>query len=118
MVDLLFGTVMVINFIKTETSDETNVDVIISSCNKLASSKTGALIVLERNNNLDFLISTGDEMNIKVTQPILESIFFKNSPLHDGAVIIKNNIVVLLPLYFCAKNSTLIAPGLNRLHYL
>jgi DNA integrity scanning protein DisA with diadenylate cyclase activity len=91
-----------LNFLKTETGDETNVDVIISSCNKLASSKTGALIVLERNNNLDFLLSTGDEMNIKVTQPILESIFFKNSPLHDGAVIIKNNIIkatrVVLPV--------------------
>lgn len=41
-------------------------------------------------------------MNIKVTQPILESIFFKNSPLHDGAIIIANNIVkatrVILPV--------------------
>jgi DNA integrity scanning protein DisA with diadenylate cyclase activity len=57
---------------------------------------------LERNNNLDFLISTGDAMNISVTQPIIESIFFKNSPLHDGAIIIENNIVkatrVILPV--------------------
>jgi DNA integrity scanning protein DisA with diadenylate cyclase activity len=63
---------------------------------------TGALIVLERNNNLDFLTGTGDAMNISVTQPIIESIFFKNSPLHDGAVIIENNIVkatrVILPV--------------------
>jgi diadenylate cyclase len=68
----------------------------------MGQSKTGALIVLERNNNLDFLTSTGDEMNIKVTQPIIESIFFKNSPLHDGAVIIENNVVkatrVILPV--------------------
>jgi diadenylate cyclase len=68
----------------------------------MGSSKTGALIVLERNNNLDFLISTGDEMNIQVTQPILESIFFKNSPLHDGAIIIADNIIkatrVILPV--------------------
>ena len=65
-------------------------------------SKTGALIVFERNNNLDFLSSSGDEMNIKVTQPIIESIFFKNSPLHDGAIIVSNNIVkatrVILPV--------------------
>ena len=59
----------------------------------MGNSKTGALIVLERNNNLDFLVITGDEMNIKVTQPIIESIFFKNSPLHDGAVIIKDNTI-------------------------
>ena len=91
-----------LNFLKSETGDETNVDTIVSACNKLAISKTGVLIVLERNNNLDFLISTGDEMNIRVTQPIIESIFFKNSPLHDGAIIIKNNIVkatrVILPV--------------------
>ncbi|CAH8289367.1 uncharacterized protein (TIGR00159 family) [Mariniflexile fucanivorans] len=89
-------------FLKTETSDETNVDAILSACIKMANSKTGALIVFERNNNLDFLTTTGDEMNIKVTQPIIESIFFKNSPLHDGAIIVSNNIVkatrVILPL--------------------
>ena len=91
-----------LKFIKNETGDETNVDVIMSACNKMSMSKTGALIVFERNNNLDFLSSSGDEMNIKVTQPIIESIFFKNSPLHDGAIIINNNIVkatrVILPV--------------------
>lgn len=91
-----------LKFLKTEGTDETNVDAIISACNKMSMSKTGALIVLERNNNLDFLTSTGDEMNIKVTQPIIESIFFKNSPLHDGAIIISNNVVkatrVVLPV--------------------
>lgn len=90
------------SFLKTETVVSTDVDAIISACNKMAMSKTGALIVFERNNNLDFLSSTGDEMNIKVTQPIIESIFFKNSPLHDGAIIIANNIVkatrVILPV--------------------
>jgi len=89
-------------FLKNETETETNVDAIITACNKMGATLTGALIVLERNNNLDFLISTGDEMNINVTQPIIESIFFKNSPLHDGAIIIKNNIVkatrVILPV--------------------
>lgn len=89
-------------FLKTETETKTNVEVIIAACNKMGASKTGALIVLERNNNLDFLTETGDEMNISVTQPIIESIFFKNSPLHDGAIIIENNIIkatrVILPV--------------------
>lgn len=91
-----------ISFLKTENTNTTNIEEIISACTKMGSSKTGALIVLERNNNLDFLVNTGDEMNITVTKPILESIFFKNSPLHDGAVIIANNIVkatrVILPV--------------------
>lgn len=90
------------SFLKTETTNETNVDAILSACIKMGNTKTGALIVLERNNNLDFLSTTGDEMNIKVTQPIIESIFFKNSPLHDGAIIVSNNIVkatrVILPV--------------------
>ncbi|MBU2951398.1 diadenylate cyclase [Tamlana agarivorans] len=91
-----------LNFLKTEVSNETDVDAIISACNKMAQTKTGALIVFERNNNLDFLSESGDEMNIKVTQPIIESIFFKNSPLHDGAIVINNNTVkatrVILPV--------------------
>ena len=91
-----------LKFIKMETGTSTDIDAIINACTKMSSSKTGALIVLERNNNLDFLANTGDEMNIKVTQPIIESIFFKNSPLHDGAIIIEHNVVkatrVILPV--------------------
>lgn len=93
-----------LKFLKTEgiTKSLTDIDTIIAACNKMSTTKTGALIVLERNNNLDFLVQTGDEMNIKVTQPIIESIFFKNSPLHDGAIIISDNIVkatrVILPV--------------------
>jgi len=91
-----------LRFLKTETENENDIVAIISACDKMSNSNTGALIVLERNNSLDFLTSTGDEMNIKVTQPIIESIFFKNSPLHDGAIIIENNVVkatrVILPV--------------------
>jgi len=91
-----------LNFLKTQTGNLTDPDIIVAACTKMGSSKTGALIVLERNNNLDFLVTTGDEMNITVTQPILESIFFKNSPLHDGAIIIANNNIkatrVILPV--------------------
>ncbi|GGZ77804.1 diadenylate cyclase [Algibacter mikhailovii] len=91
-----------IKFLKSDISDGSDVDAIVTACNKMSMSKTGALIVFERNNNLDFLSESGDEMNIKVTQPIIESIFFKNSPLHDGAIIVSNNIVkatrVILPV--------------------
>ena len=89
-------------FLKGEIRNTTNVEEIVKACNKMGSTKTGALIVLERNNNLDFLVATGDETNMNVSQAILESIFFKNSPLHDGAIIISNNIIkatrVILPV--------------------
>ena len=82
--------------------NNTNSNDIVKAATKMASTKTGAIMILERNNNLDFLVETGDQMNIEVTQPILESIFFKNSPLHDGAIIISNNIIkatrIILPV--------------------
>ncbi len=91
-----------LKFLKTDIETETDINALVNACENMGTSRTGALIVLERNNNLDFLTSTGDAMNIKVTQPIIESIFFKNSPLHDGAIIIENNVVkatrVILPV--------------------
>tara|TARA_R110002020_G_scaffold41067_28_gene121186 strand:- start:1676 stop:2446 length:771 start_codon:yes stop_codon:yes gene_type:complete len=81
---------------------KTNLEGIIAACKKMSSSHTGALIVLQRNNSLDFVKNTGDEMNLEVNQPIIESIFFKNSPLHDGAMIIEENRItatrVILPV--------------------
>ena len=89
-------------FLNSDTETTTDVEAIVNACIRMGTTNTGALIVIERNNNLDFLTNTGDEMNITVSQPILESIFFKNSPLHDGAIIIDNNIVkatrVVLPV--------------------
>lgn len=80
----------------------TNVDALMNACKNMADSKTGALLVFERNNSLDFIKNSGDKMNIEITQPIIESIFYKNSPLHDGAAIIEENKItatrVILPV--------------------
>lgn len=90
------------NFLQENLQSSANIEETVNACNKLASSKTGALLVFRRKNNLDFVKSTGDEMNIELTQPILESIFYKNSPLHDGAAIIEGNAItatrVILPV--------------------
>jgi len=90
------------SFVKAPQDNASDAEVIVKACTKMGSTKTGALIVIERNNNLDFLVETGDDMKITVTQPILESIFFKNSPLHDGAIIISDNVIkatrVILPV--------------------
>lgn len=82
-------------FLKRDAqASTTNVRAILAACDKMGASKTGALLVFERNNALDFVKSTGDRMYIEVTQPIIESIFYKNSPLHDGAAVIENNYIV------------------------
>lgn len=89
-------------FLNSDTETTNDIETIVNACIKMGTTNTGALIVIERNNSLDFLTNTGDKMNITVSQPILESIFFKNSPLHDGAAIIENNVVkatrVILPV--------------------
>lgn len=82
-------------FLKQEgLTTNIDVDAIIKACDKMASSKTGAILVLERNNSLDFIKNSGDRMNIEINQPIIESIFYKNSPLHDGAAVIVDNFIV------------------------
>ncbi|BAV94288.1 diadenylate cyclase [Ichthyobacterium seriolicida] len=67
---------------------------VMDACQLFSSTKTGALIVLERNNNLDDIIQTKIDMNVELNSAILESIFFKNSPLHDGAIIVRGNKII------------------------
>jgi len=78
-----------LKFLKSEINLETDVDTIVSFCIAMGKVKTGALLVFERDQKLDFVTSTGDKMNAEVNGPILESIFYKNSPLHDGALLLK-----------------------------
>lgn len=71
-----------------------DIDAVLNTCRSMGKSKTGAILIIERDTALDFVTTTGDSMKIQVNQPILESIFFKNSPLHDGAIVIKGNTIV------------------------
>lgn len=78
------------------TTQPTKLDIpaIVKACKDMADTKTGAIIVLTRDSELKFYVNTGEKIDAKVTTRLLESIFFKNSPLHDGAIIISNNRVV------------------------
>ena len=91
-----------LKFLNTEIHTNMNVEVIVAACESMTATRTGALIVLQRTHNLDFVKNTGDSMNAEINQPILESIFYKNSPLHDGALIVKDNFIIatriILPL--------------------
>ena len=79
-----------------------DVEAIIDACEAMGKTYTGALMVIQKNNKLDFVKNTGDKMKIKLNQPIIESIFFKNSPLHDGAMVIEESMItatrVILPV--------------------
>ena len=83
-----------LKFLRSEIGSEIDTEIIIEACKKMSKTKTGALIVIERTNALDFLINNGDKMNAQINEAILQSIFYKNSPLHDGALIIRDNYIV------------------------
>lgn len=61
---------------------------IVMACMNMSRGKVGALIVIERSVSLDDIIDTGDVINANINQRLIENIFFKNSPLHDGAMIV------------------------------
>ena len=89
-------------FFKTELVATNHIDEIVSFCYDMSKIKTGVLIVLQRNNSLESVKLTGDAMKIQVNKPILKSIFYKNSPLHDGAIVVENDTItatrVILPI--------------------
>ncbi len=67
---------------------------IASACQAMSETKTGALIVLPHKVNLNYIIEQGDRIDAKVSRRLIMNIFFKNSPLHDGAMIISNDRIV------------------------
>ena len=66
------------------------IDPIVNACADMAASKTGALIVIGRSISLDPLIERGEPIDARVSSALIKTIFFKNSPLHDGAIVIAN----------------------------
>ena len=57
----------------------------------MSKQKVGALIVIEQEVPLNEFVRTGDVIDAAISQRLVENIFFKNSPLHDGAMIVSNN---------------------------
>lgn len=73
-----------------EMSDTITAPIIVA-CTNMAKTKTGALLVIEKEIKLDEFEKTGEVINADVNTRLIENIFFKNSPLHDGAMIISGN---------------------------
>ena len=76
------------------TAVKVRIDSIHKACINLAREKVGALIVISRDSSLQLYSETGDILDAKTSSRLLESIFVKNGPLHDGAVIIEDDIIV------------------------
>lgn len=82
------------NMNNSSTQVVLDIDALSQACINMSEEKTGALIVIGRKSDLKFFISTGELIDSSLSNRMLENIFFKNSPLHDGAVIIQDNRIV------------------------
>ena len=75
---------------KQEKTEKNDIMPIVMACMNLSKGKVGALIVFEKDMPLKEIIRTGEIINADINQRLIENIFFKNSPLHDGAMIISH----------------------------
>lgn len=73
---------------------EQKIDELVTACVRLARRKVGALIVMERSTGLQDVIESGTTLDAEISAPLLENIFEPNTPLHDGAVVIRGDRIV------------------------
>jgi len=78
----------------TNISGSEAVNDLTEACRRMSEDKTGALIVITHRASLDEIISTGDRIDAAIHRRLIMNLFFKNSPLHDGALIISGGRIV------------------------
>jgi len=88
----------------------------VMACEMMSKEKIGALIVISRKNRLDEYFKTGTIINGQVTEQLLRNIFFKNSPLHDGAVLIQDGKIAAAGCVLPVSNSTSLSKDLGTRH--
>lgn len=84
----------IFNFRNRKNESTIDLDPIVLACQEMGAEKVGALIIIKQSNDLGIVEESGIAIDAKVSTALLENIFFKNAPLHDGAVIINGNRVV------------------------
>lgn len=93
-----------------------NFDPYVQACMHMSQSKTGALIIFKRSNDLEEIIDTGQRINADTSAALLENLFFKNSPLHDGAVIVQGNRILAARCILPVTSRMDIDPNLGLRH--
>lgn len=103
-------------------TDQDNIDVqrvvmpVVYACMSMSKSKTGALIVIQGDMPLDSYAKTGDIIDAVINTRLIENIFFKNSPLHDGAMIIAHNRIEAAGCILPVSHATDIPRNLGLRH--
>lgn len=92
---LMIGNARILKLLHFHKKEDTlfmpEINAVVRACRRMSNSKTGALIVFEKDTPLEEPIATGEKLDAIVSRELIENIFFKNSPLHDGALIIRNH---------------------------
>jgi len=99
-----------------ELIPEVKIKSIVKACIRMSESKTGALIVIARSTPLKVYAETGDIINANTSSRLLENIFFKNTPLHDGAVIINKDRIHAARCILPVSESRNLPPNLGLRH--
>ena len=81
------------------TGSDVMIDEVINAVRNMAQTKTGALIVFSRTSSLQDLVDVGVKLDARVNAELIQTIFQRDTPLHDGAVIIRNNRIVAASCY-------------------
>lgn len=92
------------------------IEEIAQACSRMADSQTGALIALEGEASLDFVSETGDRIDAALNRRLIENLFIKNSPMHDGGMIIKNGRIVAVRCTFPMSENQNIPPHFGMRH--
>ena len=77
-----------------EDLHERSIDELAEACIEMGNSRTGALIVLRQSDRLEDIVATGDIIDATISKRLILNLFFKNSPLHDGAMVISGNRIL------------------------
>lgn len=99
-----------------QNKDGADYEAYVNACMHMSQSKTGALIVFKRNNEVEELIKTGEVINAQASSALIEALFFKNSPLHDGAVIARGNRLLAARCILPVTSRLDIDPNLGLRH--
>ena len=103
------------NFV-VNSDNHLNTSAIIKACEDMSNTKTGAIMILTQMDDLAIFAESGVEINASISEPMIKSIFYKNSPLHDGAVIIRDNKIISARSVLPVSNSNELPGNLGMRH--
>ena len=102
--------------IKEERLGSRSVEELVEAVRAMSAEKTGALIVIQHKSSMDEFMDTGDRFDAEINRRLIMNVFFKNSPLHDGAMVIVGNRIAAVRCQLPMTNRTDLPPHFGMRH--